>query len=95
MIIKGKTVDDRLVIAGLYEFCASEGIPLDVGLQITYQQGFVPCWVSLYQEAKKNGMSHLGIITKIENSIQDIGLHEDILERIVNHLNTLYYLGKL
>lgn len=67
----GVTEDGMKVYAGVYNFYSECGLPLDVLLNLSIEQKWVPCWTSFYLEAEAAGMKHDRIIAKIEEAILD------------------------
>ncbi len=84
----GTTEDGKKVYAGVYTFFSCYGLPLDVIFGIAKEQGWVPCWISFYKEAKLAGMSHDRVISKLEEALCDtFGL--DYSNIVIDKLNSV------
>lgn len=89
MIIRGITTDGKKVIAGLFSIYETEGIPLDIILNSVKDNDMIPCWISLYQEAKAAGMGHSHIVNKLEPAICD-SYGSEFAQIVIDKLS-LYY----
>lgn len=67
----GKTTDDKAVVAGVFSFYETHGLPLDVILNLCIEKNWMPCWTTLYTDMLKAGMKHTRILSKLEESISD------------------------
>jgi hypothetical protein len=68
----GLTTDGRLVVAGVFRFCETYGVPLDVVLDLLRQQRIVPCWMSYFREARLAGMATDRILARIDPAVCDV-----------------------
>lgn len=84
----GKTTDDKIVVAGVYEFYETYGLPLDSLFDSLNQKNQIPCWISFYKEAKFAGMKHERILSKLEESISDV-YGKEFSDIVLSKLNTL------
>ena len=55
MKLVGKTIDDRLVVDGVYMFHSTYGLPLEVIFDELKENYMIPCWMSLYVESINQG----------------------------------------
>lgn len=53
--IVGETEDGKTVVAGVYRFYETVGLPLDVILSELNQRNALPCWNTLVDEMKTAG----------------------------------------
>ena len=83
----GKTVDGKLVIAGIYREHETTGIPLDVILEVIRDRGYVPDWYSFAVEAVEAGMSLRRAISKLEPAVADV-FGREIRDVVVARLST-------
>lgn len=65
------TIDGKIVLAGLYKFYETVGLPLDVILHCFQQKNVIPDWVDFYTSALAAGMEHDRIISKLEEAVSD------------------------
>ena len=68
----GVTTDGKAVVAGVYEFYETHGLPLDVLFDSLDQKNQIPCWISFYKSASLAGMKHERILSKLEEAISDV-----------------------
>ena len=69
--VVGKTQNGKTVVAGVYEFHETYGMPLDFLLSYLYDKDIIPDWVDMYNWAIKNNMKHDRIISKLIDPIED------------------------
>lgn len=69
--VVGNTAAGVPVLAGVYRFFETHGLPLDVVLTVLRERGALPCWCSFYREAAAAGMKHERIISKLDEAIAD------------------------
>lgn len=69
--IIGKTVDDKLVLAEVYKFYASTGLPLEMIFDVIQTQHAVPCWLTFVKEAQEAGMEYSRILSKLDEALVD------------------------
>ena len=67
----GITTEGKPVMAGLYHFYETHGLPLDVIFSCFIEKGWVPDWIELYETAFSRGMTHERILAKLEEAIND------------------------
>jgi hypothetical protein len=67
----GITEDGKRVVAGVYEFHETYGMPLPALFSYLADHDLVPDWIDFYKWAEKNGMKHDRIINKIKDPLED------------------------
>lgn len=67
----GQTTDGKIVLAGLYKFYETHGLPLDVLFDCCMERNTIPDWIDLYQSARLAGMQHDRVLSKLEEAISD------------------------
>lgn len=67
----GQTSDGKKVFTGVYKFYETMGLPLDVMLGCFQTKGWMPDWIDFYKSARKAGMEHDRILSKLEEAISD------------------------
>jgi hypothetical protein len=67
----GETTDGKVLVAGVFAFYETHGLPLDVILSLCIQKNWMPCWMTLYKDMLKAGMKHDRILSKLEEAISD------------------------
>ncbi len=85
----GKTAEGKEVVAGLYKIHADEGIPLDMVFNYCLENNIVPDWISLYKDARSQGMKHDRIISKLEESIIE-SFGSKWAETVISTLNKVF-----
>jgi hypothetical protein len=85
----GTTNDGKVVVSGVFKFFETEGLPLDMVLYLLQERGYVPCWVSFYQEASRAGMRHDRIVGKLEEALADT-YDRDFKNRVLQGLEALF-----
>lgn len=70
--VVGQTTDGKVVVEGVYRFFETHGLPLDVLLDRLRSRGIIPSWLSFYDEARKAGMKHERILSKLSESLGDV-----------------------
>jgi len=69
--VTGKTETGELVVAGVFRYYETVGVPLDVLFDCLRRKGVVPDWLTFYVEAVRAGMKHARIMSKLEPAIAD------------------------
>ena len=60
------------MFAGVYRMYETEGVPLDVLIPMLAEEfNAIPCWISLYRDARRNGMAHKRILSMLQYPIVD------------------------
>lgn len=67
----GRTEQGTPVVAGVFRFFETHGLPLDTVLSVLRERGALPCWPSFFREARAAGMKPERIISKLEEAIAD------------------------
>ena len=70
--IVGRTLENDPVVAGIFRFKESYGMPLVVIFDNLQNRSMVPSWFHLLEEAKKAGVNQEKFMTELEYSIIDI-----------------------
>ena len=68
----GMTQDGGLVVAGVYRFVETHGVPLDVTLERLREHGMTPDWWDVYREAEAAGMKRARILAKVGVAALDV-----------------------
>lgn len=90
----GRTNDGKTVLAGVYRFFETEGLPLDTLFEVLQGKNAIPCWVSLYREAIAAGMKHDRILARLDPAISDV-FGAKFRDRVISRLRTLYGKGAI
>ena len=85
----GKTVDDKFVMAGVYKFYETQGLPLDTILTCFQQKGWIPDWTDFYKSALAAGMEHTRILGKLEEAISD-SFGKEWADQVISRLDALF-----
>jgi len=90
----GRTSDGKTVLAGVYRFYETEGLPLDALFEVLQGKNAIPCWVSLYREAITAGMKHDRVLARLDPAISDV-FGSELRDRVLSRLRTLHDKGVL
>ena len=88
--IVGRTLENNPVIAGIFRFKESYGMPLDVIFDNLQGRSMVPSWFHLLKEAKRAGVNQEKFMTELKYSIISIyGMKywKKVLKFIINKEN--------
>jgi hypothetical protein len=85
----GQTSDGRRIFSGLYKFYETIGLPLDTLLSCFQEKNILPDWIDFYQSARKAGMEHGRIISKLEADISD-SFGKELADQVILKLDKLY-----
>jgi len=83
--ITGKTEDNEFIVAGVFRFYETTGLPLDIIFDCLRQKKTIPDWLTFYVEALRAGMKHDRIISKLDSAMADIygtEFRDVVIERI-------------
>lgn len=83
----GITEDGKPVLAGVYKAYETYGVPLEVLLVSLEESGAIPCWNTLYDEAKAAGMKHERIKSMLAPAISD-SYGPDLCEMVLLRLES-------
>lgn len=72
--VVGSTPDGARVLSGVYVFCATFGLPLDVTLSLLMQKGCVPSWEHYIVEGLNEGAKKSTLVSKIVSACSMCGL---------------------
>lgn len=70
--VVGRTTDGKDVVAGVFRFYETEGLPLDILFESLLLKDCIPDWTSFYREALSAGMSPERIFAKLEPALLDV-----------------------
>lgn len=85
----GQTPEDKPVYSGVYRFFETNGLPLDVLLGLFKEKDWLPDWVDFYLTARKAGMDHDRILSKLEEAISD-SFGKDLSDHVIFTLGNLF-----
>lgn len=89
----GTTTDGKKIFSGLYKFYETIGLPLDTLLSCFQEKNILPDWIDFYQSARKAGMEHSRIISKLEADISD-SFGKELADQVILNLDKLYIKSK-
>jgi hypothetical protein len=87
--IVGQTPEGNLVVSGVYKFFETHGLPLDVLFALLSERNMMPSWIDFYDEAKRAGMKHDRILSKLDPALVD-AYGPKFRDEIFNRLNNVY-----
>ena len=90
----GQTVDGNAVLSGIFKFYETNGVPLDVLFQLMQERNIIPCWKSLYREAREAKMTHERIISMLDSAISD-SFGPSFRDEVISTLEKLHLEKKL
>jgi len=70
--VVGKTPEGFLVVTGVYKFFETHGMPLDALFAVLIEHKLMPSWIDFYDAAKRGGMQHDRIVSKLDPAIVDV-----------------------
>lgn len=82
------TDDGKPVFSGVFRFYETHGLPLDVVCDLIKQRGGYVDWLDFYLDARKAGMKHDRIISKIDESISD-SFGQEVRDHVIRRLDVL------
>lgn len=85
----GITPEGKPVLAGVYRFYETHGLPLDIILMCFHDKGWVPDWIDFYQDAREAGMQHKRILSKLAPAIAD-SYGKEWKEGVISTLDSLF-----
>jgi len=90
LIQTGITQDtNKPVFGGIYKFYETHGLPLDVILHVFVDKGWIPDWIDFYKDARKAGMAHDRILSKLEEAISD-SFGKEWSDGVILRLNQIF-----
>jgi len=89
--IVGQSPEGILVVSGVYKFFETHGMPLDVLFSLLMDHNLMPSWLDFYNEAKRGGMKHDRILSKLDPAIVDV-YGSKFKDEVINRLNVTYRL---
>lgn len=72
MTHNGYTEDGRMVIGGVFRLYGTNGLPLEIILQMFQAREWVVDWVDYINDAQKDGHKLKTIVSRIEAAADDI-----------------------
>lgn len=88
LTVTGKTEDGSLVIAGVFRWYETIGLPLDVMFECFQKANMVPDWLTFYVEAVRAGMKHDRIISKLDSALVDV-YGSDYRDTVISRLELI------
>lgn len=85
----GKTTDGKELLAGVYRFYETTGLPLDVIFDLLRRKNSIVSWIHFYKEAHSAGMKHDRILSKLDESICDVW-GKDFYDHVEDTLNLVF-----
>lgn len=85
----GTTTNDKILVAGVWKFYETHGLPLDVILNLCIEKNWMPCWTTLYKDMLSAGMKHGRILSKLEESISD-SFGKAFCDVVIFRLNNIF-----
>jgi hypothetical protein len=85
----GATTDNKVLVAGVWKFYETYGLPLDVILSLCIEKNWMPCWMTLYRDMLSAGMQHQRILSKLEEAISD-SFGKAFCDVVISRLNNIF-----
>jgi alanyl-tRNA synthetase len=70
--VVSKTVDGKDVVAGVFDFFDTHGLPFDVIFELCKDNNMIPSWPIFYSDAIKAGWSRKTILNRLEPALVDV-----------------------
>ena len=83
--ISGITDEGFKVVKGCLVFTNSVGIPLDILIDVLYQNKMLIDWIDYYDECVQQGQKQSNLLQKIENALVDVfgkKYKDEVIKRI-------------
>lgn len=75
--ISGKTIDGKIVLSGVHDFCSTYGISLD-DFYSSIRKEYAIDWIDFIKSARKHGQNDRNTYAKISSLIRD----NDFLDKL-------------
>lgn len=88
--IAGKTIDNKIVIKGIFQIQSSIGLALEDMLPMLTKNNMVNDWIDYYDCSVKSGCNKINVMNKITNALEDCfdkNHKREVLERLNFHIN--------
>jgi len=88
----GQTEDGKVVVAGVYRYCETTGVPLSDMLTAFQDRNAVTDWLSYCAEALIAGMDYERVVSRISEATVDAfdSEHRDIVLSKLEHIVSQY-----
>lgn len=89
LAVSGKTINDRLVVAGVGEMCFTAGVPLELILHVFKDKALVVDWIDYINTALRDGHKPNNIRSRIEAAVTDVhnkDYSNEVMKRIRRYL---------
>jgi len=83
--VVGRTVDGKTVVAGVYRFYETTGVPLEVTFSFLEEREVIPDWTAFVLEAVEAGMKTERILSMLDPAIADSygpNMRDEVLKRL-------------
>lgn len=87
--IISQTAEGILVVDGVFQFYETHGLPLDMLFTCLREKNLMPCWISFYKAARKAGMKHTRILSKLEEAICD-AYDKNFSDTVISKLELIF-----
>jgi hypothetical protein len=87
--IRGLTTDGKKVVGGIFSFCETYGVSLDVVLEEIRNAGYMPDWCDLYLECLRAGINKERTLIRISDAMIDAAWEVNIRDKIIKQLRDL------
>lgn len=84
----GTTPEGHPVYGGVFRFYETHGLPLDVVFDLIKQRGGYVDWLDYYLDARKAGMKHERIISKLDETISD-SFGPEVRDYVIKRMDVL------
>jgi hypothetical protein len=81
----GSTTDGLPVVAGVFRFCETYGLPLVDLLYVLQKQGVMVDWLAYVSEAERAGMKRTRVLVGLDVAISDVYgalFRDNVLKRL-------------
>jgi len=86
--ISGETTDGKKVMAGLFWYKGTHGLPYEVIFDQVNKNGWMVDWIDFYNDARKEGANHVTIINQLSEAICEVWGKEfrDVVIKRLEHI---------
>ena len=88
--VVGTTAEGKPVVAGMYTFYETQGLPLEMLLDKIREEGLQPSWPHTYVEMLLAGIESSRAIGRLEAIIVDAGWDPGTRDEVINRLKSMH-----
>lgn len=79
----GKTPEGRIVVSGVFGMVETHGIPLELVLARSWEEGMIPDWVELIDSMVRAGKPMDRAVEAVRVAVSDAGYPPDFRDNVI------------